>query len=68
MLSIGKRCVEMGYSFIWKAGENPVLYTPSKKIVPLKVVQNIPYLDAGDGESNPREPRRRERLPVAAVV
>ena len=31
-------------------------------------IQNIPYLDAGDGESNPREPRRMERLPVAAVV
>ena len=54
VLSIGKRCMEMGYSFIWKAGEEPILYTPSKKVVPLRVVQNIPYLDAGDGESNPR--------------
>ena len=58
----------MGYSFVWKAGAEPILYMPSSKVVPLRVVQNIPYLDAGDGASFPREPRRMECLPIAAVV
>jgi hypothetical protein len=51
VLSIGKRCMEEGYSFIWKANETPYLETPSGACISLRVERNIPYLDARDDPS-----------------
>jgi hypothetical protein len=47
VLSIGRRCVEQGYSFFWKNGELPYFVTPDKKKIVLAVQGNIPYLLAG---------------------
>ena len=46
LLSIGLRCMEMGFSFIWLSEKTPCFITPSMKMIPLDVVQNIPYLKA----------------------
>ena len=52
VLSVGKRCRKMGYSFIWLAGKSPVFITPSLKAVVLEIVDDIPYLRPGnDGKS-----------------
>ncbi len=42
--SMGMRCVEMGYSFIWLAGQNPYFIKPDGMIVKFEVHHNIPYL------------------------
>jgi hypothetical protein len=44
VLSIGKRCMNLGYSFVWKAGHKPVLITPGKKVIKLDVENDVPFL------------------------
>ena len=46
VLSLGKRCVEDGYTFMWPAGELPRLLAPNGSEVPLIVRQNVPYVQA----------------------
>jgi hypothetical protein len=44
VMSVGKRCMERGYDFIWKAGEKPYLVPPSGRRMMLDVISNVPYL------------------------
>ena len=65
VLSIGRRCMEDGYSFVWEANQNPYMKIPEGRIITLFVDGNIPYLTddasdnvvllavAGDGEVLP---------------
>ena len=46
LISIGKRCMEQGYTFTWPAGELPVLQGPGSKEIVLDVLNNVPYLPA----------------------
>ena len=46
LISIGKRCMEQGYTFTWPAGELPVLQGPNGKEIVLDVLNNVPYLPA----------------------
>ena len=43
VLSVGKRCMEEGWTFIWNPW-NPLLISPSGKRIHLKVHGNVPYL------------------------
>ena len=51
VISVGKRCMHMGYSFHWPAGKNPYLICPDGMIVELDVHGDIPYLRAGSRKS-----------------
>ena len=44
VLSIGRRCMKMGYSFHWICGKLPFMTTPEKEIVHLHVKDDLPYL------------------------
>ena len=48
IISVGKRCMDMGYSFEWKAGCKPTLACPSGRMVTLDVINNVPYLPPGN--------------------
>ena len=48
IISVGKRCMDMGYSFVWTAGCRPTLTCPSGRTVTLDVINNVPYLPHGD--------------------
>ena len=48
IISVGKRCMDMGYSFEWTAGCKPTLTCPSGRAVTLDVINNVPYLPHGD--------------------
>ena len=48
IISVGKRCMDMGYSFAWTAGCKPTLTCPSGRTVTLDVINNVPYLPHGD--------------------
>ena len=48
IISVGKRCMDMGYSFVWTAGCKPTLTCPSGRTVTLDVINNVPYLPHGD--------------------
>ena len=44
VLSVGKRCMEEGYSFHWPSGHNPYLISPDGKRHDLEVDNVVPYL------------------------
>jgi hypothetical protein len=44
VLSVGKRCMEEGYSFHWPAGRNPYLIAPDGVKHVLEVDNMVPYL------------------------
>ena len=44
VLSIGRRCMEEGFSFWWQAYKNPILYLPDGKAITLEIIDYIPYL------------------------
>ena len=48
IISVGKRCMDMGYSFAWSAGCLPTLACPSGRTVTLDVINSVPYLPHGD--------------------
>ena len=45
VLSVGRRCMHEGFSFIWPAGKLPYLARPDGLVVPLTVHGDIPYLE-----------------------
>ena len=47
VISLGLRCMEYGYDFIWLHGKNPYLITPTGRKVELVVINYVPYLDEG---------------------
>ena len=47
VLSIGRRCMQEGYHFVWLSGKHPYLITPSGKLVALAVEDDIPYHISG---------------------
>ena len=48
VLSIGRRVMEMGYSFVWIANTPPWLVSPDGHRIDLEVHGNIPFLRVGD--------------------
>ena len=45
VLSVGTRCVDQGYSFVWPANGKPILVRPDDKVVQLKIEGHVPILD-----------------------
>ena len=45
VLSVGTRCADQGYSFVWPANGNPILVRPDEKVVQLRVEGHVPVLD-----------------------
>ena len=45
VLSVGTRCVDQGYSFVWPANGKPILVRPDDKVVQLKIEGHVPVLD-----------------------
>ena len=44
VFSVGRRCVKGGFMFLWLADKVPFFITPTGKLVPLDVENDIPYL------------------------
>ena len=72
VLSVGMRCIDDGYDFIWKGskGEEPYFVKPDGKVVPLTVNDYVPYLAAKPrhlAAAPAKKVARREAVPVADV-
>jgi hypothetical protein len=48
LLSVGRRCLNEGYSFVWIAGRNPYFVTKEGMILPCKTSGGVPYIDTED--------------------
>ena len=44
VLSVGKRCMDLGYHFVWRAFKRPFLISPKGHKIMLDVIDNVPYL------------------------
>ena len=55
VMSLGKRCMEEGYSFVWPSGKMPFLITKDGERIDLTIHDNIPHVDLGTYECTPYE-------------
>ena len=44
VISMGKRCVDLGYSFVWPTGKTPFMLDPNGNIIEMTVKDYIPYV------------------------
>ena len=44
VISMGKRCVDLGYSFIWPSGKTPYMLDANGNIIEMTVKDYIPYV------------------------
>ena len=45
VMSMGKRCVDLGYSFIWPSGKTPYMIASNGDIIEMTVRDYIPYIN-----------------------
>ena len=57
VLSLGKRCMEQGYSFVWPSGRDPYMINSDGEKIKMKVRDLIHYVYLGEGDYRPRRPR-----------
>ena len=62
VMSLGKRCVEEGYSFVWPSGKMPFMITKNGERIDLTIHDNIPYIDLGTYECTPYECRQTSKI------
>ena len=55
VMSLGKRCMEEGCSFVWPSGKMPFMITKDGSRIDLTVHDNIPYIDLGTVDCSPRD-------------
>ena len=67
VLSVGKRCMKLGYAFHWPSGKNPFFICPDGMIVEFDVHGDIPYLRSGSRKSAPKSPTREIIVPSVAA-
>ena len=54
LLSVGRRCLTDGYSFVWLSGKNPYFVTNDGAIIPCLVSFGVLYIDTEDPRCKPR--------------
>ena len=54
VLSVGLRCVEDGFDFVWRGSKNekPKLVSPDGKVIELEVRDYVPYLCSKSSQSS----------------
>ena len=45
VLSMGKRCLEQGYTFVWPSGKDPFMIDNNGLMINMKVKDHIPYVN-----------------------
>ena len=50
LLSLGKRCMELGYRFVWEPFTHPKFFDPDGRRIAVEVINNIPYLVPSETE------------------
>eukprot|EP00435_Cladocopium_sp_Y103_P059153 s114_g21.t1 len=62
VLSLGKRCMDEGYSFIWPSGRSPVLVDDKGQRIDLTPHDNIPCVNLGTEECEPHTDNEASRI------
>ena len=61
-LSLGKRGMEKGYSFIWPSGRDPCMVNSVGDKIKMEVSDLIPYVYLGDDEYSPKPNQEAEMV------
>ena len=61
-VTLGKRCMEGGYSCVWPSGQMPFLITRMGHRIDLRSHDNIPYIDLGTEDCSPGDCRMSSRI------
>ena len=67
VLSIGRRCTQEGYAFVWPPGGKPYFVLPDGRRMFMHVLRDIPYLCTGADECQPFDPNPGMVIPTRAV-
>ena len=62
VMSLGKRCMEEGYSFVRPSGKMPFMITKNGERIDLTIHDNIPYIDLGTYECTPYECQQTSKI------
>ena len=60
VMSLGKRCMREGYSFVWPNEQLPFLIDKNGARINLTINDDIPYINLGSDESIPTVDKRAE--------
>ena len=52
VMSMGKRCIDLGYSFIWPSGKTPYMIDSNGDIIEMTVRDYIPYVNIDQKKKN----------------
>eukprot|EP00435_Cladocopium_sp_Y103_P013926 s811_g3.t1 len=61
VLSMGKRCLDLGYSFVWPSGKDPYMIDCNGNIIEMTVKDYIPYMNL-DQEKKTGSKKKVERI------
>ena len=67
VISVGKRVMHEGYSFIWLNGKQPCFVSPTGMVLPFDIEEDCPYLRDGGNYSTIRDPSLAENATGVAV-
>ena len=62
VMSLGKRCMEEGYSFVWPSGKMPFMIAKLGCRIDFTIRDNIPYIDLGTVDCSPRDCHLSSRI------
>eukprot|EP00435_Cladocopium_sp_Y103_P060221 s26_g22.t1 len=62
VLSLGKRCMEQGYSFVWPSGREPYMISSEGNKIKMEVRDLIPYVCLGAMDYRPSPDREAELI------
>ena len=64
VLSMGKRCLDLGYSFIWPSGKSPYMLDADGHIIEMTVKDYIPYVSIDQKKKKGRSSRIEKILNI----
>jgi hypothetical protein len=68
LMSLGRRCMRDGFSFVWIAGQKPYVVRPGGKVIRLEVINDIPYFLPSNFECQPEDTKERVSMPYLACI
>ena len=68
VLSIGKRCAEQDFFFLWPAGGVPFFVRPDGKVIGLDVIGHIPYVRSGADRCRARPAKEVDKQSIESLL
>ena len=67
VLSMGMRCMEQNFGFVWMPGKSPCVITPHRNIIVLDVENHVPNVKAGSLQLNSGDDAKAVTIELVTV-